>query len=888
MKKKIILLGVLLILLAGAVISNYFINRNSVGADELNTFLNNSADHSYLNDPGLIRLPNKYSKEQIETALSNGVIKGKVATEAEAISSQILDEIDKIAKAKSHQALTKSGILDPATSELGFIVRVADSKGNLIIPTAQDASVKSQSATSVEDNFDFDERATGENKQLFYLTYSEIEKIYGARSGNTKIKVIYDLGEDGRSYYVPSNNEIHLDTIPKQDTMVHELVHSFHGQFCLQSLWEEGFAAKVTALVLKTMSDETQYEHIDFLINQGYADEKYANAPSFYSPRFTSTDTMSPYTFGSMTAHKLYLEDKEFFKKFNEKLYKLDKNSLSSQSLIQLTSTVLGFVEHERTLSWFGHQYPYIDYDSDYYNEDNNVGMVLSTTISYNVMIPEELDIEIYGTNRNISADDMRVTLYDNSDNILVEPSSFDIVSFNRGHDLIIRSSNIPKKYADYKGLMKVKAISRSDSRKNTQDYFIKTSSYKPSYRKMMVASPGVSDGFVKITNMDNGNNVFGKIVNGIYEKEYKDKDEEDWLSASGVFKVELFSAIANCTNPNLKSCVDQKILMEYHNLSSGEKRIYLKSDQKNECSFGATKVTSDGAMISFLSRANTNCGHTVFINEIPVKRAWTRFYSTLVSGVNLNTSYLYNINVAANYSKTVGSTGKVRTPRVDSYIKLVNVEDTGSIFEGTYAKKYTYSRPVKIDKASFSIENSAECSVAVDLEGCETIKGRVNLIDKYTITVTPEKKLYNNALYRIYGAGSITDKAGVQANVPNSLDWPAANLYTPLNPRDVEYPYYSLSKYNYSSSENVVAIFNFKSDELKEKQAKIKLFKLETAGDPTEITAKVSINSKDGSIIIKPEQALEVSGSYYVELPRVIDNNNNYVYCNELYFSVQ
>ena len=353
-KVLLILAGILILLLAGILVYRAKFSADSVDQNDT-SFLDNMEDKPNLNDPTIIRLPSSYSKEDIQKALNNSTvtgIKGLTSVNDKEIANYISSQAEKTAKSLPLNSGTKD---KPAMNDIVF--RIANSSGEIISPI----SFKKNTIKSVDDNFNFDSSVPQIERDIMLKVYPLIEAVYGPRQNTDRINVFHDASLD-RGYYLSFGNQIHLDNAFRNDEPIHELVHAFHGYRCLNSLWEEGSAVLISTKVQKQMQlPGDEYS----IVQMGYYNFGFENLPSVFdrdlwNNAWNPWSENLPYIYGSMIQEKIFMEDSDFFRKFNQKIY-AGNASPSRGAVLKAAIQSVATIEGESSASWFSHQYPYID-----------------------------------------------------------------------------------------------------------------------------------------------------------------------------------------------------------------------------------------------------------------------------------------------------------------------------------------------------------------------------------------------------------------------------------------------------------------------------------------------------------------------------------------------
>ncbi|MDW8321128.1 MAG: FlgD immunoglobulin-like domain containing protein [Armatimonadota bacterium] len=188
-------------------------------------------------------------------------------------------------------------------------------------------------------------------RQVINTALPLIESVYGKPAQSGAVKVVnYDLQIGDRDavaggIFVASTNEILFPVYNSQHSvvinLVHVLVHAFHGPLIFDyDAWEEGFARAVTILVAHRVAQamgiadpdgffktDPNYHALPFydLLNQPALGNNVFIAPSLkqlpISPGWLGGMYLPRMQMAGSAWLKVYLEDPDFFKKFNAQYY---------------------------------------------------------------------------------------------------------------------------------------------------------------------------------------------------------------------------------------------------------------------------------------------------------------------------------------------------------------------------------------------------------------------------------------------------------------------------------------------------------------------------------------------------------------------------------------
>lgn len=178
-------------------------------------------------------------------------------------------------------------------------------------------------------------------KQVVTSAYDEIERLYGQAYllHSVTISFVESFSNDKASGEIVISNsdkglsleirikDFNRDSFNDVNTIIHEVVHSFHGLAVLDPApFEEGIAVAVTDAVMANLMAAGSIPKFSSLYIQLSDSEFAAKQASLSIPRNTSSfygsdNVADYYQVLGKAWHNLYKADNQFFKKFNEKLY---------------------------------------------------------------------------------------------------------------------------------------------------------------------------------------------------------------------------------------------------------------------------------------------------------------------------------------------------------------------------------------------------------------------------------------------------------------------------------------------------------------------------------------------------------------------------------------
>ncbi len=404
--------------------------------------------------------------------LSESTSRGRSA-DLEETNKKIQDLID--SALIKEQIDNQQSTQDPNNSQqlVDQIVILTDQAGNPILPDAEKARKQGTSLFRAENELTFEYSDDWQGEQLEQLKaavaaiYPKIKEFYGAPSANNTVTITRDTETQYGGYFVPSLNEIALNcdknfTISDSyGTLIHEIIHAFHGDYCIWSNpWEEGMTEAAEEIINNKMHNwhyeigwESTYDVLNF-------------------PSWFQTDMYPPYYQGGAAWAKIYYENNNFFKNFNKEYYKDRSND---NGMIQNTLfEVIQQVEGTPIQDWYAQQQIF---HSDYQNKGAEIIGMTS---------PYTFHVVTYDHNRSVN-----VKLY-NFKNELIEQKDLTTSDYGNGYVFF-------PKLLDLKDNQKIKVVTEANNVVN-ENYSIIMTGQKGIYGIVT----GFNDGQVTAKNLDN------------------------------------------------------------------------------------------------------------------------------------------------------------------------------------------------------------------------------------------------------------------------------------------------------------------------------------------------------------------------------------------------
>lgn len=875
--KKWLAIAVVTLLVIGAVV---YINRIRVSADVNTTgpdFLSGIQDRPDLNDPTIIKFPDTYSNTDVQKAMDDqalGNSDSSSGSKSLAISSYIKTQEDKIAKSLPLKPAKKGQL---AMNDLVF--RVADSKGKIIIPSTGIRTSATKIKT-VADNFTFDPTVTQKEKDLMIQAYPIIESIYGSRQNTRKITVFHNVNLN-RGYYSPYSNHIELDNANRTDEPIHELVHAFHGHYCLNSLWEEGSAVFVTTYVEKQMALPTD----EYGLTQWGYNLNYENLPSTYDSDIWGNAWGSgiPYAYGSMILDKILMENPNYFKQFNQQLY-AGQEFPSRTQVLRMAINSVSKVEGEASFVWFSHQYPYIEYYQSYGTAVETYYSDLANTAGpgHNEYSDGNRDFEftIYASYK-IDSSDFDVQLLDAAGNILVDTPSFDTA--DRYKNRIRKIYRNPSdKYLQYYGLVYVQ-ITPTTNPTNKQTFsFLKTDEAVGNEDVLTYSKTG------DIAVFSTVNETTKAVANrsAVAKSGGYFSFKSDWIHKQGRYKVEIYAKKADCTSSDLLNCLGARVDQKYFDKGLLYGAVYLNLGKPNDCNPANPVITSLNRSLSFGLTTSSTCGEVVSLNGVPMIRSWGKSFAPVLPDLAKNTKYNYQISYASNISKPLVQSGSKKTSSYADFT-LLSSKSYGDPMKNNFYQRLTFGSPYDPQSLKLILSDLDYSSAGTQFTLRQVSDKVVDVVPSHT---------YNNFQYFIGNLYRATDTHG---NPLYNLDFVLASFSTPMNPLGAPRPAYSLSSDSYHVADSIIISKNFNSNDLASQLSKITLIREVDLGEcdntdpdtqPPCANVPIATSIVNNQVVVKPTQSMIAGKNYWLSMPNVVDDNNNAVipgWGNTLNFTV-
>jgi len=290
---------------------------------------------------------------------------------------------------------------------LDNIVLLIDSGGNPILPDAQRVRKKKQ-LFKTENNLTFEYADDWQGAQLEQLKsavgiiYPKIKELYGAPAFSNTVKILKNSQTNSGSVYSISTNTIEISIGGNLNTdfninsssfklLAHEMVHSFHDDYCFfDKNWEEGMTEAVTDILLDKINNTSS--------QVGYESRyDFNNTPQ---NKFSANPQFAYYQGGAAWA-KIYWENNNFFKLYNQNYYSLmgsisqpDK-SIKEKVLFDLISEVEG----KPIWDWYATQHIFHSYNNAKFRvETNSFSGIFIDTFG----VQKSLNVKLYDFNNNL------------------------------------------------------------------------------------------------------------------------------------------------------------------------------------------------------------------------------------------------------------------------------------------------------------------------------------------------------------------------------------------------------------------------------------------------------------------------------------------------------
>ena len=209
-----------------------------------------------------------------------------------------------------------------------------------------------------------------------------IREVYDPPAQDMELKVVKDARFNGSNIFYAGTNEIRTSEIGLWQLLTHEILHAFHGHIHFENneYWkfdsklmgfEEGFAHAVSYICMNKYGEAHPddpkggngytYWQPYTLADYDYRNHDYLTTEYLWSPNGHAMGlAFERYEMAASVFFKLYMEDNNFFKIFNQQYYSNlnnNQNSMVSKSLlIELAENSLTQVEGMPTGEWMSRQ----------------------------------------------------------------------------------------------------------------------------------------------------------------------------------------------------------------------------------------------------------------------------------------------------------------------------------------------------------------------------------------------------------------------------------------------------------------------------------------------------------------------------------------------------
>lgn len=356
--------------------------------------------------------------------------------------------------------------------------------------------------------------------------YPAIQQVYGNRYDNRVINI--EKGADDELGGSAGNGVITLNVLDGKinyKTLTHELIHEFHGSSIIRiSTFEEGMTRATEIQVSRKLSLKTR----DFSGTGVYYD--FYNKPYIGAINgsignlfiFPDKTGISRYELAAYAWTKLFTEDEDFFKKFNQLYYqelKKGRGSLqgNEQELVDLISQVKPSVENIPTHQWYKNQ--------QVFNTKPQTGpfMVISGFLDGNNI--SLVNRNIYGTEEELGTDVEVHLEYFDASNRKFDEVTFHSIDCKKGQKIcnINKVNYSPKFPAGYKGLYKLRAYGQFDGKllEDVSFGFVGDNIEKIGIHGI---STKKNSGVVSV-KMPNGRQINQQIINGTFFLDLPESD---------------------------------------------------------------------------------------------------------------------------------------------------------------------------------------------------------------------------------------------------------------------------------------------------------------------------------------------------------------------------
>ncbi|MFA7253332.1 MAG: carboxypeptidase regulatory-like domain-containing protein [Patescibacteria group bacterium] len=747
MKRKYIVLSSIFLLAIILAVGGYFISQKvRFSADSQiaskSTLINQSPD-----DLPVIKLD--YSKSEIELALSD--YQNTRLNNLSSLSQKDKDILAEIDKRKSELFAINKETLFLIKDKNDSTVSTSIQANN----TTTVATTRSMLSSTPISNFDFDSQLSNQEKQVLIDAYPKIENVYGRRSTTVPIKVLRSTCS--RSYFSAFINEITICDSQSDNAKVltHELIHAFHNEFVMPALFEEGMTEFVTELVINNFTE---------MVTNGLSRYEINNVPysNMENVNNANSSDISPYYIGGSIFAKLYLEDNNFFIKFNSKLYSQDISSdflqTTETSRLSIIASILTSVENININDWLSNQFAFASYNDKY-----------RYPIPFSVSnIDRIIDNEITGLRFKVLANEpnnlqnLSMEIFDQNNNLLTRcDRAYQAVN----SDFDIKPSNCSKPIdTDYQGVLKIKIV-WNDNPDNT------FTEYMPSLPSQDIQDYGII-GYLAITdklgayarleNIDTGIKEDIQVNNGLF------LSKTDNSKKQGRYKVAIYDKNG------------QVLAEKYFNKLVGSYSVRM-INLANNCKLNSTQYNNESASADFSNDSKQACSISWMVNGLPIQRAYVTGNSLLLAAKDLMPQKEYNskISITNGYGYSISQADKFVSIGAFLIVRMENIKTSSGIF----SRRLYFSHKPDVS----SVTNLKFAQKTPD-GGSMYLPTTVNKVNDTTYDITTSQNLSDSLTYTIENLRSLVDVDGGLLG------------YTS---RDLDFKTISITSYDFNCDEN-------------------------------------------------------------------------------------
>lgn len=234
-------------------------------------------------------------------------------------------------------------------------VHTVDSKQKIAPPGLTDQDFDEIFAFTQDQSIPWEESEKSQVKEMMSIFYPTIKEIYGERFDTSQKILISKLEPfSNENSYAALPNNVYLVFPVTKETVFHELVHLFHYPTArLIPTYEEGFARAVEVEGIKRIYGKSAR---DFYLNAAllelYNSQRLSNGFGAIASGLADV-VIGRYELSAFAFIKAFYEDDNFFRKFNEEIYKrVKENSFRQEDLGDIFMKVKPTVENIPTGQW--------------------------------------------------------------------------------------------------------------------------------------------------------------------------------------------------------------------------------------------------------------------------------------------------------------------------------------------------------------------------------------------------------------------------------------------------------------------------------------------------------------------------------------------------------